>query len=436
MKADEPGSLLAGLPKNPRRIFYGWWILVSSCIIMGFSSGIITYGATVFFSPVANALNLSRTATSLALALSRMENTLLAYPIGYCIDRFGPRPMALAGMTLLGTGLILFGLFANSLFTFILFWTFMVALGGTIGGYAPHWAALNNWFVKKKGRAMGIGMSAQALGGFLIAPALALMISLWDWRAAAVIAGVAVLAVALPVASVIRTRPSDMGLRPDGDVRDADPPGAPSPTAATPTTVHRHTIINFTLKQATRTRSLWLLSTALGMRQLVQGGVIFHLSPMLQDSGYSGVQAGSMVGLVAFLAIFGAITVGTLSDRFERRKVAAAISIVEAGSLFILFFAGTGWPVYLFLVGYGFAQGTHTLNRAILGEYFGQSHYARLWGVMSTATTPLSFAGPVFAGWMFDTTGTYNTVILIFAVLLACNVLVYYNCRRPSTPVS
>lgn len=425
---------------SPGRIFYGWWVLAAGCVIMGLSSGVVGYAATIFFIPVSAALGLSRAATSLATSVARLETSAFSFLIGYAIDRFGPRRPIIFGMTLMGVGLICFGLFARSLVTFILTWSFMVALGGSIGGFPPIWAAINNWFVRRKGQAMGLGMAAQSLGGLIIAPTLALLISLWGWRSGAVVMGIVILVVTLPLSRVMRTRPSDMGLLPDGDSPQAKPVAGASATLTGPLSQrgpggrNSQLITNFSLKQALRTPAFWFLNGGLGMRQLVQGGMGLHLSPLLQDVGYSGVQAASLIGVLAFIGIFGAMAIGWLSDHFERRKVAGAVIAIEALSLFCLYLADGGWMVYVFLAGYGFAIGVHTMNRVILGDYFGQSHYARLWGILGMTTLPLGIIGPLFAGWMFDRTESYHTVLLVFAAVEGVGALLYYNCRRPKAP--
>ena len=416
------------------RIFYGWRVLAAGSVIMGVASGVSGYAATIFFIPVSTALGLSYASTSLATSIARLENSVFAFFVGYAIDRFGPRPAIAVGMSLTGTGLILFGLFANSLLTLIVTWSLMVALGASIGGFPPVWAALNNWFVRKKGRAMGIGMAAQSLGGLLMAPVLAVLIATWGWRTAAVVIGVFVLAVTLPLSRVIRGRPSDMGLLADGDSPDIEQDDV-DVTLAVGTSTERPGV-NFTLKQAVRTPALWVLCLSFGLRQMVAGGVTLHLSPMLQAEGISSIRAGVMVGFLAFMGVTGALIIGYLADRLERRLVAGAVVAIESLSLFVLFFGGVGWALYVFLAGYGFAAGVHTLNRVILGDYFGQTHYARLWGLLSVCTTPLAICGPVLAGWVFDTTGSYRSVIFVFAVLLSVAAIGYVNCRRPATPLA
>ena len=436
--SDSPQSI-AHEGARRQGIFHGWFVLAANCLVMGFSSGVTNYGATVFFNPVSNALGISRTVTSVAIALARAENTVLAPLIGYFIDRFGPRPPIITGMFIMGLGLIFFGLFARNLLLFVVTWTFMVSLGANIGGFAPNWAAINNWFNRKKGRAMGIGMASQAMGGVILAPLLAFIIARWGWETGAVVTGVAVFLLVLPVTRLIRTRPQDMGLLPDGDLPSTH--GTPSRVSdaqeadAKPRTPTDMPGRNFNIGQATRAPAFWFFMGALALRQMSQAGMVLHMSPMLQERySFSGVEAGILVGFLAGMGVVGALVGGFVSDAFARRMVMGVIVGLEAFSLFLLLLNEVPL-VYVFIVLFGFGQGAHALNRAILGEYFGNSHYARLWGLLSMGTTPFAAAGPIYAGWLSESSG-YGNVIFTFMLMYGVSSLLYWNCRRPTIPAS
>ena len=397
---------------------------------MGFSSGVTNYGATVFFNPVSQALGLSAFLTSVAISLARAENTVLAPIIGYFIDKYGPRGPIFVGMSLMGLGLILFGLFAKNLLMFIVTWTFMVSLGANIGGFAPNWATINNWFMRKKGRAMGIGMASQAMGGVVLAPLLAFIISRWGWETGAIATGGAVFLLVLPVARVIRTRPQDMGLLPDGDAPESSGKSAGHSTAGTIESDLSSGAGNFSIGQAGKTKAFWIFMAALGLRQMGQAGMQLHMSPMLQDRySFSAIEAGGLIGIMAFIGVLGALTAGVLGDKYPRRVVMSVIVGFESLG-FLLLALGNMGLVYLFLMLFGFGQGAHALNRAILGEYFGNSHYARLWGILSMVTTPLAAVGPIYAGWMSDTSG-YGNVVFTFMFLYGFSAILYWVCRRP-----
>ena len=433
-ESSDPSSIEG---KAPRRFYHGWWVLFANSFVMGFASGVNTYGATVFFKPVSSALGLSGFTTSIAISMARAENFILAPLNGYVIDRFGPRRPIVFGMGIMGLGLILFGLIANNLFLFILTWTFMVSLGANIGGFAPNWATINNWFVRKKGRAMGIGMASQNMGGVILAPFLAFIIARWGLETGAVVTGIALFLLVMPTTLLIRTRPQDMGLLPDGDL----PEPVPEPTVTLdadakvdPKVADSVTVPgNFSVTQARRTTAFWIFMGALGLRQMGQAGMQVHISPILQDRyDFGAVEAGLLVGFMAGVGVCGALIAGFISDHFSRRKIMGLIVGFEAFSLLLLVLNSASL-VYVFLAIFGFGQGAHALNRAILGEYFGNSHYATLWGILSAATVPLAAAGPVYAGWVSDNSG-YGSVLFTFMFLYAVSAVMYWNCRRPYLP--
>ena len=406
---------------------------------MGYSSGIMAYSSTIFFRPVAQSLGVSRTLMSVAVSLGRVGGALEAPLVGYFIDRLGPRTPMRVGMALAATGLILFGLFTNSLLIFFLTWTGMVTLGFGSMGFAPAWAAINNWFVRKKGKAMGTGMSSQGIGGAIIAQIMAYLIGIWGWQTAAVIAGIGVAVLVLPITTLIRTRPEEMGLKPDGDTENQPilegheyEKSCEASKHHIPRTNHSE-VIDFTTKQAVRTSTLWILIFAMGIRQFTQAGILLHLGPLLQDRGLSILQAGSTVGLLAFMSIPGAFACGWISDHFQRRYVMTVFVVAETLALIALLTANVTWQLYVFVLVYGFGQGAHVLNRAMLGEYFGQKNYGKIWGVVAMATTLLAW-GQVYAGWIYDTTHSYNIAITTFIFLHMAAVVLYFNCRKPIQP--
>jgi sugar phosphate permease len=336
-------------------------------------------------------------------------------------------------MTLAGLGLICFGLFTNSLLLFIFTWTMMVSVGTNIGAFAPSWAALNNWFIRKKGQAMGLGMASQALGGFLIAPLAAFLIVAFsgNWRMAAVALGVMLLALVVPVTRFVRNHPEEMGLAPDG--RKPGEAAADRKEGAK-LQGRQWEVVHFSVKQAMRTPALWFLIASMSMWQFGSQSIVLHLGVMVGDAGYSLSVAGLVVGLLAFMGILGALGSGWLSDRIERRKVMGAIVFTQALSLIVLLLSTQLWQIILFAAVFGIGQGAHAINRSMLGEYFGQTHYARLWGIISMCTTPFAAVGPVFAGVAYDRTGSYDLFIITLIGVYVLAALAYYSTRRPTAP--
>ena len=130
----------------------------------------------------------------------------------------------------------------------------------------------------------------------------------------------------------------------------------------------------------------------------------------------SPVEAGGLVGLIALIGVFGAIIGGTAGDRYPKRVGMSIIVSIEVVALGLVL-TGVHASLYVFILGFGFGQGAHAINRAILGEYFGHSHYARLWGIIGMAAAPMAVVGPIFTGWLSETSGSYLGVIRIFVFL-------------------
>ena len=156
---------------------------------------------------------------------------------------------------------------------------------------------------------------------------------------------------------------------------------------------------------------------------------------MLQDRyGFGAIEAGGLISVLAVMGVIGALVAGVTGDRYPRRRVMGIIVGFECVGFFLLVLGDFAF-VYAFLILFGFGQGSHALNRAILGEYFGNSHYARLWGILSMATTPLAAAGPIYAGWVSDSSG-YGEVVFAFMILYGISAVLYWNCRHPAPPIS
>src|SRR6185295_15325860 len=187
--------------------------IVTALRILG--GGLHQYGFTVFFLPLTQDLGLTRASTSLAFSLARAEGSFASPIVGYLLDRYGPKPMMLAATTLAGIGYILFA-FVNSYTTFLIVYLGVISLAFTAGfGHAPTVVA-NSWFIRLRARAMTVVSAAVPVGGALITPLLAIAVTQFGWRYAAMIAGTMFLVGGIPLSLLIRRSPESVGLAPDG----------------------------------------------------------------------------------------------------------------------------------------------------------------------------------------------------------------------------
>src|SRR4030095_5332921 len=195
------------------RLFYGWWIVIIGCILDAVKGGTFNSGFSLYFLPVLTELHLSRAATSLPFSLAKLESAIEGPLVGYLIDRFDVRVMLVVGTTLAGLGFLLLS-FTNSYILFVLVFIGPLSFGFQAGFNQATMAAVNHWFRRKRGLAMSIVQTGQAIGGVLIFPLVALAVLKLGWRVAAFLSGLVVLML-LPLVLFLRRSPGSLGVAPE-----------------------------------------------------------------------------------------------------------------------------------------------------------------------------------------------------------------------------
>jgi len=435
----------------PRNIFYGWWIAVISASVDSMKHGTFNKGFTSYIIPLRNELGIGVAAISFAEMLGRMEGGLQGPLMGWATDRFGPRVILMFGGITSGLGFILLSFTQNYLY-FICVFVGLLSLGFRAGYNNATMPAINQWFRRHRGLAMGLAGMGTAVGGTVIAPLMGFLVLSAGWRPAAFISGVVILVVVIPMSFLIRRDPESMGLRPDGDPipeneinigevytgegQDAqrDRHGAAVLHAGEP---------DFMAAEAMRTPTFWMLVLAVGMRNTVHSGVTWLMVPMivwfLMGSGRSedGAQpiAVAFVGVMSFSLLLMTPLVGWLGDRWSKKKLSSACMIGGALSMLVLV-EDTGhiWQVVAFVVLLSFSETANPLAWAIMGDFFGRRSYATLRGWQHLPDQFMSMSTPVWMGVIFDHTGSYKWALIPLVVIYCLAALFYWLIPTPKTP--
>jgi len=409
------------------KVFYGWWVVAATCAVNAIGGGVYFYGFSVFFLPIKTALNLSSASTSLIFSLSRAEGAVEGPIAGYLIDKFGPRIMLTIGAFIVAIGYILLSQ-VNSFLWFLTIYLGIVSLAFNATFSGSTMAVVNNWFIRRKGLAMAISIAAYSLGGSIIAPLLAFGIHHLGWRTTMALSGIMLAAVVVPFAQLLRSSPETLGLKPDGDTprieSKLDEVGV-KPILSS---------VDFTVSEALRTKSYWLLAIGTMLRTGTLGTLIVHFVPIMVWKGNSEQTAAVMLGIMAFLSIPMRIGIGWLGDRWSRSKMLAAGMALGAFSLMILQNANSSFQVWLFISVFSVVEGLSALNWALVGDYFGRKRFATLRGILSLVYSWGMIVMPIVAGGIFDRTGSYNTVIWIFVGMYICGTILFLVIQRPRTP--
>jgi len=410
------------------KVFYGWWVVAATCAVNAIGGGVYFYGFSVFFLPIKAALNLSSASTSLIFSLSRAEGAVEGPIAGYLIDKFGPRIMLTIGAIIVAIGYILLSQ-VNSFLWFLTIYLGIISLAFNATFSGSTMAVVNNWFIRRKGLAMAVSIAAYSLGGAIIAPLLAFGIHHLGWRTTMALSGIMLAAVVVPFAQLLRSSPEALGLNPDGDSPRIKSELDNVELEPLPSSV------DFTVSEALRTKSYWLLAIGTMLRTGTLGTLIVHFVPIMVWKGNSEQSAAVMLGIMAFLSIPMRIGIGWLGDRWSRSKMLAAGMALGAFSLMILQTANSLIQVWLFISVFSVVEGLSALNWALVGDYFGRKRFATLRGILSLVYSWGMIVMPIVAGAIFDRTSSYNNVIWIFIGMYICGTILFLVIQRPRTPL-
>jgi len=394
----------------------------------------IFQGMTAWFVVLEREFGWSRAQLSLAFSLTRAEGTIMGPLAGYLVDKVGPRRMVLSGLPVMGIGFILFSQ-VNNLWQF--YGAFVLAsMGAGFGTWLPMMTVLNHWFQKRRAMAMSLAMEGFALGGVLLIPALAWAIDPDEpgrlgWRLTAAGIGVVLIVLAWPVSRLIRNRPEEYGLLPDGRREDQSESGERGGSGQGQTEG-----ADFTWQEALRTRPFWLITVGHSATSIVIVTLTVHLGPMLTDLGYSLQMVAWVVSTYTGVGAVFTLVGGYIGDRVPMHLALFGFSVIQSTAVVILLSAGTLPMVLLFAVVLGIGFGGRTpMTTAIRGVYFGRRAFASITGISMIPMNIMLLVFPLFAGIMFDAVGSYQIPFSVLAIVSFFGSAMFLLLGKPSLKV-
>lgn len=402
-------------------------VVVSSFVGM-FGNGSISQGFPRFFTPIQTDLGLTSAQMSLVFSLARAEGSAGGPLIGWAVDRFGARPMVLAGGLMVGVGTILLSR-ADSYWELLVLFSGIVSMGKSAGFGQTLMAAVNQWFIRRRSVAMSTLMTAFAGGGAFVVLLLNLGIQQLGWRDTLLWTGVFILAMTIPASFFIRSRPEDMGLLPDGDVPDDAASGGSRGRRGSAASE------GFTFMEAIKTRTYWMIMVGAILRVSVTNGMLVHVFPIMALRGVSENEASAWVAAMFFLGIPLRFIMGVTSDKFRGNVLLAvgmALGAIGMGGLWI----GPGLAgLLMFVVGIAIVEGITSVNWLMLSDYYGRARFATLMGFMSLFMNIGMFISPFVSGLVVDTFGDYYWVLAVFTPLYLVSAVAFLFATRPDPPV-
>lgn len=407
-----------------RPIFYGWYIVAVSFFAAMMSSGVSAYSLGIFFTPMENDLGWSRTALSLGHTASTAGIGIVGLFIGGLLDRRGGRGLMVVGAAIAGAGYILLGQ-VRELWQFYAIMGLVVTLGMAGMGAMVTNVAVSNWFVRRRGRAIAIAAMGISVTALVLPLAAGWMIEAWGWRAAWAGIGVAIWVVVIPPSwLVMRRRPEDYGLEPDGGAG----PGLDDQQQGLDGAV-------WTRREALGAPALWLLIVSFGLASAGLTALLLHLIPYLEEIGFTRLEAASAFGMIGVSGLISKPFWGLLVERL-RSRIAAALefivlgigiaAILGASNLSMLYVA-----IFVFGVGVG---GVMTVQEVVWADYFGRMTLGTVRSIGRPFTIVSSAGGPLFAGVVFDVRGGYELAFAVFIVMYLVAAAMILATREPTPP--
>ena len=398
--------------------FYGWIIIAVTFITMAIGVNART-AFSLFFPPIIDEFGWERGVTAGAFSFGFVVSAVVSPLIGRLMDRLGPRSVMELGVALMAGGLLLAPLTTQP-------WHLYSTIGVLVGagsiclGYSGQSLFLPNWFIRRRGLAIGLAFAGVGIGSVTLLPWAQWMIDHSGWRSACTAIGLVVLVVLAPINLLLRKRPEDLGLRPDGDAAASAASVKPVSNIVDPDWAG----IDWTLGRALRTARFWWLAIGYAGGLYIWYAVQVHQTRYLLDIGFSPSVAVWALGAVSLLGIPGQILLGHVSDRVGREWIWSA-SCAGFAICFAALIALARYPtlplVYLMVVSQGaLGYGLTSIMGAVVVEIFQGKHYGSIFGTIMVAALVGGAAGPLVTGLLHDLRGNYT---LAFAIGIGVSAL-------------
>jgi MFS family permease len=387
-----------------KRKFYGWAVVIAS--ISASFGEVPAFGPIlgIFMKPIEDELGWSRATIAAGFTIGSLVGAAASMYVGRLADRFGARfVVAIAGVLISSSMLAI-----SQVQEPWQFWaSFGVARAAAVAGVELGTAvAVAKWFYRMRARTLalkGVGQrTGQWVMPFLIYPVMVA----WDWRTAfLMLAGTTFVLIVIPSLIYLRRQPEDYGLLPDGEVLDDGPIGAKRGAGAE---------VQWTLQEARRTKAFWLIVLFTLCTPFVQGATNLHMVANFQDKGMDNLLAVSILPIFALSASLSVFPMGMLLERVHVRFGAMLQAGVLILSLLVLLVADDYWEGVVFAVLFGVAAGMRNIvETLLLANYFGRGSLGAIKG-FSAPFRMISPLGPLFAGFVYDTSGSYQTAFIAF----------------------
>lgn len=388
-------------------LFHGWYIVAGSWMML-FLVNAVSVG--IFFKPILEEFGWDRATLSLVHTAALLVYAAATPFLGRVIDRYGPRLMIFICVAAQTLSSAVNGLAAGVGHIFA---------GRFLYEMKPLQASqvlINRWFIRKRGTAQGIAATGMPIGALVLSPLSQYLILAWGWRPTMFFWAGAVFIILVPLSFLMRNKPQDKGLLPDGiPVKSMFEPEAGGAGAAAPIA----DVTGHTLARAVKSASFWLVAATQLICGVGCGFMMTHIVIFATDYGYTEMVGASLLSVLGGVNLLGVLVTGHLSDRHARHRVLALTHAVRSLAFFtavgfIILDGGPLWMLYAAMALFGFGWFTTSpLTSGLVADLFGNLRMGTIIGVTTSCHTIGMAAGAYAGGISFDLTGSYYVFFII-----------------------
>lgn len=381
------------------KLFYGWYIVAVGFVLASYNQSIIGYGWTAFVNPILATFGWSMAQLSVGSSLRSIEQGVFNPLWGMVIDRWSPGKLMLFGVVFTALGMFCLSQTRNLAMYYIGF--LILGVGSSlIVGILPQ-TVVSRWFRKDFGKANGLLAMGIGMGGVLV-PVVAKTIDKFGWQNTLLYASVGFLVLGIPLSFVIRSRPADYGMLPDGKSEDVTMGQKGGQTDD----------FGVSVKEAFKMRAFWHFAVVMLFQHATVSTIALYTMPYLTGLGMTRTNASTIVMLFTLISLFTRIPMGMLSDVFRKSYVMALAVALQSVGLFLFWLIDSTspfWLILLFSITYGISvSGPSVLRPAVVFEYFGTKNFGAIFGITSIFVTIGTVVSQPLAGWIYDTHHEYK----------------------------
>ena len=415
-------------PNTP--FYYGWLVLGLSgagAFVATAIAGVVLGGVQSY---ILEGTDWPRTSIGLAASCGVWMSGVFAPFAGRLADRYGPRWLMPVGVVVLGLSLVAIG-GVNAAWQFFL----AAVIGRAISqpfliGVVPRTMAVN-FFNRRRNIALALTGVYRPISGALIIQAFSVITLLADWRAVFRLLGVFSLLLAIPMIVVMRRRPEDIGLLPDGA---RAPPATVRGRSEAPRETAARTAAeaSWTSKEAMRSKTFWMVSMVAFLNVTGSSGLGFSLVPYLHEfAGLTIPQAAGVLSVSTFLAL-SSLVWGQVAGKLTPRWCIVGAMAVSALATLALLQVNSLAAAYAFGIFWGlFHSALEVLLYMALADYFGRNSYGAIAGAMRPFEAGGLGLGQIVGPVVYDLTGSYTILIIFSSAVQAIAMCLMLLARRP-----